>query len=53
MKEFEKFDGFPKECVKFYNDLKKNNSKKWFESHREDYDNYVMDPTRITHGKHL
>jgi uncharacterized protein (TIGR02453 family) len=40
------FKGFPKETVKFYADLTKNNSKKWFESHREDYDNYVMEPSR-------
>jgi len=40
------FNGFPKETVKFYKDLKKNNSKKWFEAHREDYDNFVIDPAR-------
>jgi uncharacterized protein (TIGR02453 family) len=41
-----KFNGFPKETVKFYNGLKKNNSKKWFETHREDYDNFVLNPAR-------
>ncbi len=40
------FDGFPKQCVKFYKELAKNNSKTWFDKHRNDYDNFVLNPAR-------
>jgi uncharacterized protein (TIGR02453 family) len=40
------FTGFPKECVEFYRALKKNNSKTWFDNHKDDYDYYVMNPAR-------
>ena len=37
-----KFEGFSKHTVKFFKDLKKNNSKQWFEKNREIFDNHVM-----------
>jgi len=40
------FPGFPKECVEFLQKLKKNNNKPWFEKHKEDYENYVLNPAR-------
>ena len=40
------FNGFPKEYFSFFNKLKKNNSKQWFEKHRDDYDQLVMHPAR-------
>ena len=40
------FNGFPKEMPKFFAELEKNNSKKWFDSHRDDYDLYVLEPSR-------
>ena len=40
------FDGFPRDCVKFYEGLKKNNSRVWFDDHRTDYDQFVMAPAR-------
>ena len=40
------FTGFPGEIVKFYKNLKKNNDKNWFNQHRADYDNYVIEPAR-------
>jgi uncharacterized protein (TIGR02453 family) len=40
------FNGFSKETLNFYNQLKENNNKTWFEEHRSDYDTYVMTPTR-------
>lgn len=40
------FKGFPKEFTMFFENLKKNNSKDWFESHREDYEQFVMHPAR-------
>lgn len=36
------FDGFPKKTVSFLKNLKKNNTKEWFEANRADYQaNYV------------
>jgi uncharacterized protein (TIGR02453 family) len=46
MTEQLEFQGFYKETVKFFKDLKKNNTKKWFESHKKDYENHVMQPAR-------
>lgn len=40
------YGGFPREIIKFYRDLGKNNSKAWFEKHREEYENFVMNPAR-------
>lgn len=40
------FNGFPKEYFSFFNNLKKNNSKQWFEKHRGEYDEFVMHPAR-------
>ena len=39
------FPGFPKASVKFFNDLAKNNSKVWFEAHREAYESNVVAPS--------
>ena len=50
------FKGFPKETVKFFEDLKKNNSKEWFEAHKKDYEQYVKRPAEdfvIAMGKKL
>ena len=33
------FSGFPKEMIKFFGQLEKNNKKEWFDRHREDYYN--------------
>jgi uncharacterized protein (TIGR02453 family) len=46
MTEQRAFQGFSKETVRFFNDLKKNNTKKWFESHKKDYEAFVMEPAR-------
>ena len=40
------FTGFPKELIKFYQNLAKNNSKQWFEKHRNEYEEFVLDPAR-------
>jgi len=40
------FNGFPKEYFSFFNTLKKNNSRQWFEKHRGEYDEFVMHPAR-------
>jgi len=46
MPEQQKFQGFSKKTVKFFNDLKKNNTKKWFQDHKQDYETHVMQPAR-------
>jgi uncharacterized protein (TIGR02453 family) len=40
------FSGFSKELPKFFQNLKKNNTKQWFEKHRNDYDEFVLIPAR-------
>lgn len=40
------FNGFPKETVEFFINLKENNSKEWFNQHKELYERSVMDPAR-------
>lgn len=46
MKSTVAFTGFPRETIRFYRELKKNNSKLWLEQHRDDYEAYVMAPAR-------
>ena len=40
------FKGFPRELVQFWRDLKKNNNTIWFERHKSDYEQYVLQPSR-------
>jgi uncharacterized protein (TIGR02453 family) len=40
------FNGFPKECIEFFRDLEKNNDKRWFEQHKEQYEKQVQTPSR-------
>lgn len=50
------FKGFSPETLIFFTDLAANNNKTWFEAHRRDYDNFVMEPSRefvITLGERL
>jgi uncharacterized protein (TIGR02453 family) len=50
------FNGFPGEFISFFEKLKKNNSKQWFESNRKDYEKYILHPSRefvIEMGKKL
>jgi uncharacterized protein (TIGR02453 family) len=50
------FTGFPKEAVKFYRDLVKNNDKMWFDERKPDYEEYVLGPARafvVEMGKRL
>lgn len=36
-----KFNGFPKEAIRFLRDLKKNNNRDWFLAHKQTYENEV------------
>jgi uncharacterized protein (TIGR02453 family) len=42
----EEFTGFSEATLKFFTGLERNNDKKWFEKHREDYDTHVLEPAR-------
>ncbi len=39
------FQGFPKEMLIFLDELEANNEKQWFESHRDEYEEYVKLPS--------
>lgn len=39
------FNGFRKEINSFFEDLKRNNRKEWFQDHRADYEKYVKKPS--------
>jgi hypothetical protein len=42
----EKFSGFYPETYKFFKRLTVNNNKVWFDKHRADYENFVLDPVK-------
>lgn len=46
MTEQMEFQGFSKETIEFFKKLKKNNTKKWFEAHKKDYETFVMQPSK-------
>jgi uncharacterized protein (TIGR02453 family) len=40
------FNGFSKDTVEFFKGLKENNSREWFEAHRQIYESQVMEPAK-------
>lgn len=46
MPELQDFEGFSKETVTFFQSLKRNNNKKWFDSHKSEYNTFVLQPSR-------
>lgn len=40
----EGFNGFSKKTVQFFKQLKKNNTRLWFEAHKKDYETHVKQP---------
>ncbi len=38
------FAGFPKECITFLKQLKRNNNRKWFEKHKEEFERNAKKP---------
>jgi uncharacterized protein (TIGR02453 family) len=38
------FQGFSKKTLTFFNDLQLNNNKNWFENHRSDYNQFILQP---------
>ncbi len=50
------FNGFSKKTLPFLKAIKKNNNKEWFEEHRDEYNNYILNPSRAfveEFGEHL
>ncbi|MDR3340705.1 MAG: DUF2461 domain-containing protein [Candidatus Symbiothrix sp.] len=46
MKLIEKFTGFSPETFQFFNELKENNYKPWFDEHKPVYENEVLQPLK-------
>ncbi len=46
MIEEKKFNGFSPNTLKFLKSLEANNNKQWFEKHRADYEQFVLEPLR-------
>ncbi len=40
------FNGFSKDSITFLKELKKNNNKQWFESHKQDYEALLLVPLK-------
>ena len=43
--EKSKFNGFPKQMLRFFSQLTQNNNREWFFSHRSEYEKYVVAPS--------
>ncbi|MFC1607517.1 DUF2461 domain-containing protein [Candidatus Latescibacterota bacterium] len=50
MSDTGEFTGFPEECITFLSNLSDNNTTNWFKQHRNEYDDYVLDPSRAFIG---
>ncbi len=46
IKDKSKFNGFSPNTLNFLRDLAENNNKIWFEAHRENYEEYLLQPMR-------
>ena len=42
-----RFYGFYPETLQFFKDLADNNNKQWFDAHRSEYEEFVLDPFRF------
>ncbi|TKI70392.1 DUF2461 domain-containing protein [Sulfurimonas crateris] len=50
------FSGFSKKTLPFLEAIRKNNNKEWFEAHRNEYEEYILNPSRAfvqEMGEHL
>ena len=50
------FKGFPKEGIKFLEQIIQNNSKEWLDAHKEEYERYIVTPNKAyveEMGEHL
>ena len=46
MKENYSFIGFSKDTISFLTNLEINNNKKWFETHKQDYEKFLLNPLK-------
>jgi len=46
MTQRDAFPGFSKGLTRFFAELEKNNNRQWFESHREDYERFYVEPAK-------
>jgi uncharacterized protein (TIGR02453 family) len=46
MAESPTFEGFPQQTLRFLTALDVNNNRDWFQAHKDDYQQYVLAPTR-------
>ena len=46
MEEIPKFTGFPKDGLRFFEEIKKNNHKEWFNKNKDQYEEYVLGPAQ-------
>ncbi|MEA3371948.1 MAG: DUF2461 domain-containing protein [Campylobacterota bacterium] len=50
------FKGFSKKTLPFLDSIRKNNNKEWFEAHRKEYEELILNPSRafvVEMGEHL
>jgi uncharacterized protein (TIGR02453 family) len=50
------FKGFSKNALEFLDSIRKNNNKEWFEAHKSEYEEYILNPSRtfvLEMGEHL
>ncbi len=50
------FNGFPKEGLSFLDNIILNNSKEWLDTHKEEYEKYILSPNKAyveEMGEHL
>ncbi len=50
------FKGFSKKTLPFLEEIRKNNNKEWFEAHRKEYEDLILNPSRlfvVEMGEHL
>lgn len=50
------FKGFPAKTLDFLNAIKLNNNKEWFEAHKSEYEQLILNPSRafvVEMGEHL
>ena len=50
------FCGFSKKTLPFLKAIRKNNNKEWFEAHKGEYEEYILNPSRafvVEMGEHL
>jgi len=41
------FSGFPEEGLRFLEDLEQNNNREWFQTHKKDFQSFLLEPARL------